>query len=75
MIKQIPINLCRGVSCIVRANPGVQSAYNLLTAPPQIPTNSRSVCRCITAHYAKFGYSEIFGRYLPPPAVLTIKSR
>lgn len=33
-MKTIAINLVGGVSCTIRANDGVHSAYNILDTPP-----------------------------------------
>lgn len=34
--KQIPINLCQGVSCTIRHNPGVMSPSNVITPPNRL---------------------------------------
>lgn len=34
--KQIPINLCQGVSCTIRHNPGVMSPSNVITPPHRL---------------------------------------
>lgn len=55
--KQIPINLCQGVSCTIRHNPGVMSPSNVITPPIIVatikdrkPTYSTKVCQTIRSN-------------------------
>ena len=59
-MKQIPINLCQGISCTIRHNPGVMSPSNVITPPQSRQIRSDGVYGCLTAHYHKVSPRNIF---------------